>query len=82
MKEQNGFSLVELLIVAAIILVTAAIAIPNLMRSRMAANESSAVGSLRTINTAESDLFDFVSGHRIHGVVGPRWCVSLRERHV
>src|SRR5437899_7949599 len=51
--KQKGFSLIELLIVVAIILIIAAIAIPNLLRSRMAANEASAVGSLRTINTAE-----------------------------
>ena len=52
-QRQKGFSLIELLIVVAIILIIAAIAIPNLLRSRMAANEASAVGSLRTINTAE-----------------------------
>ena len=51
-RNQKGFSLIELLIVVAIILIIAAIAIPNLLRSRMAANEASAVGSLRTINTA------------------------------
>src|SRR5215475_3633690 len=53
MRSQKGFSLIELLIVVAIILIIAAIAIPNLLRSRMAANEASAVGSVRTINTAE-----------------------------
>lgn len=52
MRKQNGFSLIELLIVVAIILIISAIAIPNYLRSRMQANEASAVGSTRIINTA------------------------------
>ena len=52
MQRQKGFSLIELLIVVAIILIIAAIAISNLLRARSAANESSAAASIRTINTA------------------------------
>jgi type IV pilus assembly protein PilA len=52
-KNSKGFSLLELLIVVAIILIIATIAIPSLLRSRQAADEAAAVASLRTVNTAE-----------------------------
>ena len=71
-NKQKGFSLIELLIVVAIILIIAAIAIPNLLRSKMAANEASAVGSLRTINTS-SVAFSTTYGNYPHilGDLGP-----------
>ncbi len=53
MRQQKGFSLIELLIVVAIILIIAAISIPSYLRSRIAANESAAVASIRTLNTAQ-----------------------------
>lgn len=57
-KNSEGFSLIELLIVVAVILIVAAIAIPNYMRARIAANEASASQSLRAINTAETTYWN------------------------
>ena len=53
-EKQRGFSLIELLIVVAVILIIAAIAIPNFIRSRMRANETAAVQNLRNITTANT----------------------------
>jgi prepilin-type N-terminal cleavage/methylation domain-containing protein len=62
-KVEKGFSLLELLIVVAIILIIATIAIPSLLRSRQAANESAAVAELRTINTAQITYLSGSSGN-------------------
>lgn len=63
-KKKNGFSLLELLIVVAIILIVATIAIPSLLRSRQASNESAAVANVRNLNTAQ------VSYSSTHGTYG------------
>jgi type II secretory pathway pseudopilin PulG len=62
-KDPPGFSLIELLIVVAFILTIAAIAIPNLLRSRIAANQASAVGSLHVLNTAEATYSSTYGGY-------------------
>ena len=62
MKGNRGFSLLELLIVVAIILIIATIAIPSLLRSRQSAQESSAVAQIRTINTAEVTYLSATGG--------------------
>ncbi len=59
MNRQKGYSLIELLIVVSVILIIAAIAVPNFFRAKLAANEASAVSSCRTVNTAEFTFMAF-----------------------
>jgi type IV pilus assembly protein PilA len=77
MRKTKGFSLIELLIVVAIILVIAAIAVPSFLRSRMAANESAAVGALRSLNTAQisyNSAYPTVGFASTMGVLGGTSC--------
>ena len=63
MNDQRGFTLLELMIVVALIMIIAAIAIPSLTESKISANETSAVASIRAINTAEVSYLSVYGGY-------------------
>jgi type IV pilus assembly protein PilA len=76
-KNEKGFSLVELLVVVIIIAIVAAIAIPNLLASRRAANEASAISALRTIHSAEITYFSTSGGNSDYGTMADLGTVGL-----